>query len=811
MLRLSLITAACGLLAGPALAQEGAAGAKQPTAKNGDVLFRQLEDELATPTAVRAASGAPGHRYWQQQVDYVIDATLDEAGHTITGRERVTYTNNSPDALRYLWVQLCQNMYAKDAEARHIRTTGPAGPETERGLRELGWELHRDAFPGGYTITKVLDRSGGPLAHTIHGTMMRIDLPAPLQPAQSVIFSIEWNFTVKEITHYSTRTGYELLEDDPKNPVYTMAHWYPRMAAYSDRYGWHVHHYLGEEFALEFGDFIINLTVPADYVVACTGELQNGAAVLSAAEQERLAQARTAPKPVFIVTPEEAKAREQGRATEAKTWSFAAKRVRDVAWAASRKYVWDAMGVEVDGRTVMAMSAYPNFSAPLWTPYSTHAVAQTLTYYSTHAYPYPYPVAWSCNGAVGGMEHPMVSFQSARPEKDGTYSPRQKYGLISVIIHEVGHNWFPMFINNDERRWRWMDEGFNSFVQQIAEGYWEKDYPSRNDKRRARILDYMAKSTDQPIMTNTSLVLEGGNNAYSKVTLAMTVLRETVLGRERFDFAFREYCRRWAFKRPMPADFFRTMEDAAGVDLDWYFRAWWFTADHVDLAVTGVRKLELQSRNPDVDKPAAKAREAAEVRRPRQERNDAQPKRVDAHPELRDFYNDEHDEHAVTEADRDKYRKFWKGLKPHERAVFESKRHIYVVDFANFGGIPMPLLLELHYTDGTRERRRIEATIWRRSVGGRIAKLLLLEKPLARIVLDPQREMADVDYADNSYPQAIQTGTLKLTGVGDGKSKNPMQKKRDAAKKAAEQAAKKAAGKKDGEDAGKDGGKQDGK
>jgi hypothetical protein len=293
----------------------------------------------------------------------------------------------------------------------------------------------------------------------------------------------------------------------------------------------------------------------------------------------------------------------------------------------------------------------------------------------------------------------------------------------------------------------------------------------------------MKSADDQPIMTNTSLILQGGNNAYSKVTLAMTVLREVVLGRERFDFAFREYCRRWAFKRPMPADFFRTMEDAAGLDLDWYFRAWWFTTDHVDQAVTGVRKLQVETRDPDVDNPAAKARKDAEAKRPRQKRNAAQPQRVDAHPQLRDFYNDEHDEHAVTEADRKKFREFWKKLKPHERAVFETKRHIYVVDFANYGGIPMPLILDLHYTDGTTERRRIEATVWRRSVGGTISKMLLLEKPLARIVLDPGNEMADVDWSNNSYPQQIQTGTLKLTGVGEKKKKNPMQKKRDAGKK----------------------------
>ncbi len=785
MLRLTASLALLVCAALPVAAQDGVPPQhKQPTAKNGDQLFRQLEDELATPSATRNGAGAPGHAYWQQQVDYAIEVALDEATHRVTGTEDISYTNNSPDTLRYLWVQLCQNYYRRDAEAFGIRTTSPKGAKAEMPYRDLGFEVHRANFEGGYTITKVAGPDGAELPHTITGTMMRIDLPAPLGSGATAKFTIGWHYTVKEITNYSHRTGYELLKDDPSNPVYTIAHWYPRLAAYSDRYGWHVHHYIGEEFALEFGNFNVRITVPDDYVVAATGELQNGEAILTAAQRQRLAASKVATEPVMIITPAEAKANETTRPAGTKTWTFAATNVRDYAWAASRKYIWDAMGVQVGGRTVMAMSYYPNFSAPLWTKYSTHAVAQCLETYSKHAIDYPYPVALSCNGAVGGMEHPMISFQSARPEKDGTYSPRQKYGLISVVIHEVGHNWFPMIINNDERRWRWMDEGFNSFLQQIAESHWQTDYPSRNDARRRRILDYMASPVDQPIMTNTSLILQGGNNAYSKVTLALTVLRESVLGRERFDFAFSEYCRRWAFKRPMPADFFRSMEDAAGEDLDWFFRAWFFSADHVDFGVTGLRRLELQRADPAVDKPAAKTREKAEVRRPRQDRNAGLVKRVDRHPGLRDYYNDEHDKHAVTAADRKTYAGLLKKLKPHERALLDHQGVLYVVDFANFGGVPMPMEVELQYEDGTTERRRYPATIWRRSVGGAISKLLVLRKPLRRVVLDPKREMADTDYTDNAFPPFIQTGTLKLTG-GDGKKRNAMQKAAAAAKKAA--------------------------
>ncbi|HBP22681.1 MAG TPA: aminopeptidase, partial [Planctomycetes bacterium] len=672
------------------LGLSGAASAQERP--DGDALFRQLDGELPTPGPTRAASGAPGHRYWQQQVDYRIEASLDEEKHRITGRERIDYRNNSPDVLRYLWVQLDQNTEAKDSELLRIRTTDPVGEENEKSYRELGYEVFRQSFAGGYQIRSVTTASQPPqpLSHTIRGTMLRVDLPQPLQPGGRFSFAIAWSYAIRDISVHSTRTGYELLEQDPKNAIYTIAHWYPRLAAYSERHGWHVHNYVGEEFSLEFGDFVVRLDAPVDVVVAATGELQNAAEVLSPAQRARLAQARAAKEPVFVITPAEAKAAEEaaakGRPEGRRTWEFHAKNVRDFAWAASRKYAWDAMGVPVGERTVMAMSYYPNEAEPLWSKYSTHAVAHTLEGYGRYL-EYPYPVALSCNGGVGGMEHPMISFQRARPEPDGTYSERRKYGLISVIIHEVGHNWFPMIVNNDERRWRWMDEGFNSFVQQVTEGYWEKEYPSRNSARRERILDYMKSSRDQPIMTNTSLLREGGNNAYSKVTLALTVLREAVLGRETFDFAFREYCRRWAFKRPYPGDFFRTMEDASGQDLDWFFRGWFFTADHVDLAITGVRQLELDTRDPEIEKPRAKAREDKRPRRLRELRNAAQPKRVDRHPSLRDYY-DEFDEFAVTPTDRKDYQKLLEGLKPHERRLLKLQQRIYVVDFENVGGLP---------------------------------------------------------------------------------------------------------------------------
>lgn len=781
--------------ASPALAQAPAPEAKT---KNGDELFRQLDGEFVTPTTTRAASGAPGHAYWQQRVDYSIDASLDETKHRISGRETIRYTNNSPDTLRYLWVQLDQNIHKQDAEALRIRTTSPIPHErgggeakAETGYWNLGFERMRQDFKGGHAIESVVDEKKAPLKFRIVGTMMRVDLKTPLKSKGTQVFSVAWAYTIRNISHYSTRTGYEFLKSDPQNPIYTIAHWYPRMAAYSDRYGWHVHHYVGEEFALEFGDFKVRLTVPADYVIAATGELQNAAQVLTKEQVSRFDKSRTAKQPVFVVTPAEAKASENKRATKTKTWEFAAKNVRDYAWAGSRKYIWDAQGVAVGERTVMAMSYYPNQAAPLWSKYSTHAVAHTLKHYGKYL-PYPYPVALSCNGAVGGMEHPMISFQRARPEEDGTYSPRQKYGLISVIIHEVGHNWFPMIINNDERRWRWMDEGFNSFVQDVSEGFWEENYRSRNDGRRKRILDYMAASDDQPIMTGTGLLIQGGNNAYSKVALALTVLRESILGRELFDFAFKEYCHRWAFKRPMPEDFFRTMEDASGQDLDWFFRGWFYTADHVDLAVTGVRQLTLETRDPDVDKPLAKAREKSRTQRPREKRNALQPKRVDRHPGLSDFYNG-YDEHEVTAADRKTYKEFLEGLEPHERKLLKLQQQIYVVDFENRGGLPMPLLVTFHYGDNTQSTLKIPASIWRRSIGGKVSKLFLSSKPITKVVLDAEDALADTNLSNNAYPQQIQSGTLRLTK--DDKKPNPMQELKKAEEeklKAAEEAAQEA-------------------
>ncbi|MDB5748013.1 MAG: aminopeptidase, partial [Massilia sp.] len=574
-----------------------------------DDKFRQLDELLPTPTTTRTASGAPGHAYWQQRADYRLRATLDEAKRAITGAGTITYHNNSPDTLSYLWVQLDQNMFRADSDNRNISTipsrdawqrTGPEGVKFDA----IRANFDSRAFAGGFNIQSVKGADGRPLRHVINRTMMRIDLPQPVKPGARFSFALEWSFNIPEANVVGRRMGYERFDKEDKNDIFEIAQFFPRMAAYYDVAGWQNKQYLGDgEFTLEFGDYDVEITVPADHIVASTGELQNPGEVLTSAQRERLKQARTAKKPVIIVTQAEATAAEKQRATAMKTWRFNARNVRDFAFASSRKFIWDAQGVKSGADTVMAMSYYPKEGNPLWERYSTQAVVHTIEQYNKYSFDYPYPAAISVNGPVGGMEYPMISFNGPRPTKDKktgelTYSKRTKYGLIGVIIHEVGHNYFPMIVNSDERQWTWMDEGLNSFVQYLAEQAWEEHFPLSRGEPRA-IVDYMRGKNQVPIMTNSESVLQLGFNSYAKPTTALIILRETVLGRELFDFAFREYAQRWKFKRPTPSDFFRTMEDASGTDLDWFWRGWFYTTDAVDVSVDGITEYGVSSKNPD--------------------------------------------------------------------------------------------------------------------------------------------------------------------------------------------------------------------
>ncbi|MGA0326584.1 MAG: M1 family metallopeptidase [Limisphaerales bacterium] len=743
----------------------------------GEPKFRQLEEILPTPNAYRTASGAPGESYWQQKADYDIKVELDDELQRIVGSEVIHYQNNSPDDLDYLWIQIDANLFAKDSDG-HLTELAPDLEGLKfRSLRAL---LERESFEGHATIHSVKDATGQRLEHQVIKTMMRIDLPTPLRAGESMRFSIAWSYNIIDAQLIRARSGYEFFPEDG-NFIYEMAQWFPRMAAYTDDRGWHHKQFLGSgEFTLEFGDYEVAITVPNDHIVAATGTLQNKEEVLSPLQLERLKGASGSRTPAFIVTPEEAKTNETTPATGKKTWVFQAENVRDFAFASSRKFIWDAMGHTSGDQEVMAMSFYPNEAEPLWSRYSTHAVAHTMEVYSRHSFDYPYPVAISVNGPVGGMEYPMICFNAPRPLPDGTYwgipkSREQwmhsKYGLISVIIHEVGHNYFPMIVNNDERQWTWMDEGLNTFLQYLAEQEWEEDYPSNRGEPK-KMVSYMTSPNQVPIMSNSESILQFGNNAYGKPATALNILRETILGRELFDFAFRTYSQRWQFKRPQPADLFRTLEDASGIDLDWFWRGWFYSTDHVDLAITQLTEYQLDTLDPIIDNQRRKQERDKGPRTISELRNEDLKRLVDRYPELVDFYND-YDPLDVLEEDRKKSQETLEKLNPKDRDLLKLEHHFYVVEVENIGGLVMPVILEIEYFNGNRETRHYPAEIWRRDSQS-VRKLLITTEPIRTLRLDPHLQTADSNLANNQFPPKIGSARFELSS--EEEEKNPMQK-----------------------------------
>jgi len=733
--------------------------------------FQQLGELLPSPTPQRNAAGAPGPAYWQNRADYRIEASLDEKTHRLAGRAVITYHNASPDPLAYLWLQLDPNHFAADADSRAL---APAPDPSKFPYRTLQEMLVAENYSSNLAVRDVRDAAGRPLPHTVVKTMMRVDLPAPLPPGGKTEFSLAWDYTLNPAHGSSFRTGYEVFEPDG-NALYAVAQWFPRLAAYTDYTGWQHKQYLGTgEFTLEFGDYDVSLTVPADHILTATGELQNAAEVLTSEQRARLARAETAPAPLFIVTPDEARAAEKTRATGVKTWRFQAGNVRDFAFATSRRFIWDAQGAKGHthrGRPVLAMSLYPKEGMPLWDKYSTHAIIHTLDVYSRFSFAYPYPVAISVNGPVGGgMEYPMICFNRPRPEDDGTYPKRTKYGLIGVIIHEVGHNYFPMIVNSDERQWTWLDEGVNSFVQMLAQEEWEKDWPQRRDARS--IKEYMRRRDRVPVMTNSESIRELGLNSYAQPAVALNILRDVVMGRPLFDHAFREYSRRWMFKRPTPADFFRTMEDASGLDLDWFWRGWFYGTDHVDVSIEGVRWLQLDSRDPAVEKPRAAAEKAALPQTTTRRLNTELPKRVDRFPELKDFY-DRHDEAAVLPSEREAHAALQRELAAAkiDPALLKTARNFYLIDFANAGGVVMPLPLRLEFTDGSAEELLLGAEIWRHDTN-RAAKVVMTAKELKAVTFDPRDELADCEIENNFWPRRPVKTRLQL--FKEETEKNPL-------------------------------------
>jgi hypothetical protein len=639
----------------------------------------------------------------------------------------------------------------------------------------------------GYDISAVTTLDGAKLPHTIVGTLMRIDLPQPLAPGETAEFAIDWAFTIVEEDAVNARSGYEHFPDDPRkggNDIFLLAQWFPRMVVYSDYEGWHNKEFLGRgEFTLEFGDYEVALTVPSDHIVAATGTIQNPDAVLTAAQRQRLETAKNADAPVFIVTPQEAAAAEAGNPKGTKTWTFSATNVRDFAWASSRKFMWDAQGVKQPGaehETVLAMSFWPKEGGELWRKYSTAAVVHTLKVYSRFSFDYPYPTAQSVNGPVGGMEYPMITFNGPRTtlNKDGsrTYSLAEKMFLVGVVIHEIGHIYFPMTVNSDERQWTWMDEGLNSFLDSVAGYEWDPNMPWTRSLPRD-LVPYMVSNSQQPIMTQSDSITDLGSNAYGKPSAAYHLLRDTIIGRERFDFALKEYARRWKFKRPTPADFFRTIEEASGTDLDWFWRGWFYTTDHVDISLDSIYRLKMDTKNPDID-----------LQRRRQERADEPavvgiglnkqqglPIWVLENPGVTDFY-DKNDEFTVTPKDKKGYTSFLEGLEPWERAAFDravkEDANYYVLNFSNKGGLVMPVVLGLTFKDGKTEKLSIPAEIWRRNAR-EVAKLLVFPKgkELVQVVVDPDWETADADIENNHYPRRIIPSRVEAFKAEESKSR----------------------------------------
>ena len=738
--------------------------------------FKQLKEEMATPNVYRTAGGAPGHAYYQNEADYVMNLTLNDQQQKITGTETIIYHNNSQDKLEYLWLQLDQNKRAQSSDSYKIQTGGIKSLNT-RSIKNIEPE-----FEGGFNITSVTKKDGSKQAYTIHKTMMRINLDKPLLPGTNFTFNVDWWYNINNRMEIGGRSGYEYFEEDD-NYLYTIAQFFPRMCVYNDTEGWQNKQFLGSgEFTLPFGDYDVKIAVPTDHVVAATGNLVNANEILSEEQIKRLELAKKNEKePVFIVNEKEAIKNEKQRKKGMKTWHFKAENVRDFGWASSRKFIWDAMVVKQKSNDVLAMSFYPKEGNPLWEQYSTKTVAHTLKCYSKYTFDYPYPVAISVHSKWIGMEYPMICFNGGRPDEDGTYSKRTKYGMISVIIHEVGHNYFPMIINSDERQWTWMDEGLNTFLQYLTEQEFEKGYPSRRGPAY-RIVDYMKgnKKRISPIMTNSESIHQFGNNAYGKPATAMNILRESIMGRELFDYAFKTYANRWMFKHPNPEDLFRTMEDASSVDLDWFWRGWFYSTDHVDISLDNVRYYKINNQNPNENNAEKKKKfEEIKAKDISNQRNKDIVTYREIDSKLSDFYTS-YDEFSTTEKQLKKFENFQSKLDEDEKQILKEDKHYYEIKFKNVGGLVMPIFLDFTLENNTHELVKIPAEIWMKN-NTQITKVFAFDKEVKQIELDPFLETADTDRNNNYWPVKVEPTKFELYQYKNRRDKsgnNPMKKKK---------------------------------
>ncbi|WP_224489630.1 M1 family metallopeptidase [Robertkochia flava] len=715
--------------------------------------FKQLYEEFASPNQYRTAAGAPGHAYYQQQADYKMNIELDDKTQKLYGTEVITYTNNSPDVLEYLWVQLDQNIRKKDAPAL---LKNPEEMRVAETADRFAGKFLNEPFDGGFNIEYVKDTKGNPIKYTINQTMMRVDISQPLQPGETIAFQIKWWYNVNNHVVNRARSGYEHFDENGNN-AYVIAQFFPRMAVYNDVEGWQNHQFWGNgEFALPFGNYEVNITVPADHVMEATGTLQNAKDVLSKDQYKRFEASKTSyNKPVFIVTEEEARETEKGFAENKNTWTFKAENVRDFAFATSRKFIWERQAVKMNnGKTVMAVSLYPKEGNPLWEEYSTKAVIQTLKTYSKHTFDYPYPKAVSVHAKNQGMEYPMICWNYGRPNEDGEYSDRTKFGMISVIIHEVGHNFFPMIVNSDERQWGWMDEGLDTFMQYLAEQEFGKNhpeaikgyeaYPSRRGEPK-KIVPYMKGDQNfiAPIMSNPENAYQLGPNAYGKPATALNILRETVMGHELFDHAFKTYAQRWMFKHPTPEDFFRTMEDASAVDLDWFWRGWFYTTEVVDMGVKDIKKGVVTSTPTQRIKDIYEQRgiNAADL------------------PPMVYMVSEDSEEYANEVAKQSQSERFstlteymLENFDVETRSNLEVPKYFYEVTFNKPGGIPMPLIVEYTYEDGSKELINYPVQIWRKN-DQEVKVVIPTNKEIRSVVVDPKEETADVNPENNQWPR----------------------------------------------------------
>ena len=706
---------------------------KVPIGHKNDNKFKQLYEEFSTPNRYRTASGSPGKDYYQQKVDYTMNIILDDENSKLYGDENINYKNNSPDELSYLWIQLDQNIRG-DYNMEDMKTS--SGIPEMSSIDSFVEEFTSEKFVGGFNIEKVLDENGRPLRFTINKTMMRVDLPNPIKSGQEFNFSIKWWYKINNHVPSRDRSGYEYFSEDD-NRAYVIAQFFPRLAVYNDIEGWQNYQFWGNgEFALNFGDYDVKITVPDDHIMEATGELQNPKEVLLKSELQRYKKAANSfDKPVIIVSEEEVREKEKRKSNGKSTWHFVAKNVRDFAFASSRKFIWDMMAVKIGGKNIIASSLYPKEGNPLWEEYSTRVVAHTLKVYSKYTFDYPYPKAVSVHSKNQGMEYPMICWNYGRPNEDGSYSDRTKYAMISVIIHEVGHNFFPMIVNSDERQWGWMDEGLDSFVQYLTEQEFEEDYPSRRGDP-SKIVRYMSGDQDfiSPIMSNPENVFQLGPNAYSKPATALNILRETIMGPELFDFSFKTYAKRWKFKHPTPEDFFRTMEDASAVDLDWFWRGWFYSTDVVDIGVKSVDKYVISDKpSKEIDSILAKYGMTA---------NDLNPT-VFMQKNTKEFKES-------SEMESDSISSF----EALDTSLGDDKKlpkHFYEIQFEKPGGLVMPIIVDYIYEDGTKERIEYPVQIWRKN-DSIVKRVITSDKKLIGVELDPDAETADINLNNNSWP-----------------------------------------------------------